>query len=484
MKVIDYGRPVDGGISGRSVLTLAATAFQGVARLVANVAIGRLGDPALLGMTQSAIASGNIGSLLFASSASAAASRNIAFERAKQERERAHAVAVHLSRRSVAASVVIGLLAASVQYFVTGDLVFAIAVLVLCVTSSAYALSRGLHLGAGEIGRLATWEIGIATAALIGTAALLLGGVRSIWVVAPIAVGHVAMAAFAWPRRSPKQLSRVDKRSIRTFVLLGTIGTLSSAGFIQLAIIWSNGLNGPAYAGQMTAALSMVGPATMVAGAISQVLFPTLAAHHGSQDTSGLAGRVDRSTAYVSVVMVAMLCAIMPLAQPLFDVIWGAEFGAAVVIFYALAAGMVLNAAAGPAVSSITSRSNSGMAFSAISSALGFAVGVSSWIVIGAFDPELAVPIGYLIGVSVIAAVPYVRAWRELKMRWWSRTARTMLGILAATGTSIALDAAGAPLYLRIATAVVLTAAWVFGNPAQVRQIIARLRPRTGRRPR
>ena len=88
------------------------------------------------------------------------------------------------------------------------------------------------------------------------------------------------------------------------FVLLGVVGTLASAGFLQLSNVLARAANSPHDAGLYAAALSLATPASLLSRSFSLVLFPSMSEAHGRDDQASLRAQTDLGTRALVLVMV------------------------------------------------------------------------------------------------------------------------------------------------------------------------------------
>lgn len=309
------------------------------------------------------------------------ASRSIASSNARHDPARAQQIARYLANRVLL--VAFALATGGIVYTVIAHrpdnevaLVSGLAVLSL----SLRAFTEGLHFGGGESRRLAVWSSGIATLSTIATIVLLLIGVRSIWVITPLVLLNLAFVVCSWPRRADRLTDPATKAEISGFIRLAVVGTLSSAGFTQLAVLLAASVNGLAYAGTYAAANTLTAPITMLASALGSVLFPALASAHASGNVDELRARLSRATSQLSTLILFVCIPALILAGPIVNFLWGASFADTAWILLFSVPAVALGAIASPAVSAITSESNRGMAVSAISSVSGAAIGVIVWV--------------------------------------------------------------------------------------------------------
>ncbi len=163
------------------------------------------------------------------------------------------------------------------------------------------AIARVLQHGGGALAQLG--------------AGLLQAGVTGL-IVAPIAAALAAVAALGWP--GPAQAARAQwlamARLHRSFPILNTPHAFLGALQDTVAVALIAGSLGPAAAGAWGLALRYLkAPATLVGGAVSQVLYPRLAPATGQAAGCTAAGR--------ALVLRTMLL-LAALAAPLVALLW------------------------------------------------------------------------------------------------------------------------------------------------------------------
>lgn len=457
----DEGGTAEG--TGRTgALSLLSTIFVGGSRLVTNVLLGRLGGAELLGLTQNLMSMASIAALFLPTSAGSAASRNVAFHMADSDAVTAREVAAFISMRAFHATLFVSAVVFVITLsFRSLGLGTALVALLLVLATCGHAVVRGLHYGTGQVPRLVRWEISASVLSLVAVGVMLFLGVRNAWVLAPFAGIMLVFIVMSWPIGAGRGLSRIIKRDIDRFMFLGVVGTLSSSGFLQSSVLVATAINGLAYAGHYAAALSLTTPVSLIAGATSLALFPAMAGDHGRRDTAAIRRRTRDVTSVLITMMVAVLGVLALLSDLVTSIIWGPEFAASAGILVLLLVAVVVTTVAIPSVNALTTESNRGMAMSAASSVLGFAVGIIVWVSLATAFPLWAVPVGYLTGAVVIAAVPYIIMWRRQSQRWAGQTILFATVIGTITAIVVVLSMVTAPWWVAVCCATAFLAIWM-----------------------
>src|SRR6202000_3252848 len=129
-----------------------------------------------------------------------------------------------------------------------------------------------------------------------------------------------------WPYAAHGRPTVPRRRELDVFVLLGAVGSLASAGFLQLSQIAAKVAGGNGSAGEYAAALSLATPASLLAGSLSLVLLPSLSAAWGRGDKAGFRAQTDQANRGLAVVMVAIFGSIAVCSPLIVDLIWGSRF--------------------------------------------------------------------------------------------------------------------------------------------------------------
>ena len=209
------------------------------------------------------------------------------------------------------------------------------------------AIARVVQHGGGALAQVA--------------AGLLQAGVTGL-IVAPIAAALAAVAALGWP--GPARAARAQWQAVarvhRSFPILNTPHAFLGALQDTLAVALVAGSLGPAAAGAWGLALRYLkAPATLVGGAVSQALYPRLAALDGVS-TSVAAGAVPigctaagralvlRTMALLALLATPLVAALWWLGPRLFAWAFGPEWAAAGELARALALYIGLHFVASP----------------------------------------------------------------------------------------------------------------------------------------
>ncbi len=470
----DYGHAATGSLGRKGALALVTRVAPGGATLLTNILIGRLGGSVLLGSTQTVMSAASLGALGYP--AGPAASRYLASLNAQERPELARAAARFLVHRVALVSLGLAAVGSGVAMLIGMDSpAVAVMIGVMLVAIAGRTFTEGLHFGGGEGARLAKWSVVVAAGSTCVAAILLLVGVRDVWVLAPLAGLNLLFFALSWPRRSGGRLPESLRREIRVFIVLSMLGSLTSTGFAQAAILVAGATQSLGFVGHYAAAMTLTTPIALAASALSAVLFPALAAAHGAAAKDVVAKRLRSTTSLMVSAMIAIYIPAVLVSDLAIGLVWGPGFEESEWIILFLLPAAVAGTLAVPAVSAVTAASNRGMALSATSSAIGALCGVAVWVIGTALGAEYTVPMGYAVGTVVIAAVPWVIAWRQNQLDWWPETMVALVGLILPLLIVVANRTFfGGGLWLSLGGAILLSGFWLVVRRRHISQLIRR----------
>ncbi|OFS15010.1 hypothetical protein HMPREF3099_02905 [Kytococcus sp. HMSC28H12] len=461
LRRVDIDRPETGGPRARTIYSTGSLAIQGIVRLAISVIVGRLAGPEALGQVMTGLSVASLLSLLWPSATGAAASRFVAAGQEIGDAEELRRVTGHLSRRTLVAS--LALAPAAVLYWALThhDLLGAAVLGLLTLGLGGYAYARGVHTGARQVRRLVILDLAGSLLGLAGTVALAATGVHSVAVLAPLAVAYLAITATSWPPArsgAPGNASEMDH-----FVRWSTLGTVASAGLMQMVmVVAAHKLDGPT-TGAFAAALNLISPAALLANSFALVLTPDIAAAFGRGDKRGAVETVRRSTEALVAVMVVIFGSAVLLAPWIVLILWGSAFHTASSIFALLSIGPLARAVAVPAVSSLSSRDRKGVEHAATSTIAGLVLALAIWWV-APLQGWMVVALGFSLAMVLTAAQNVVRAWRLDAHRWGATWVRLLLGVVAVGTATAVRDEQDWPLAMTLLVTAVMVGLWVVAH--------------------
>ncbi len=474
LRPLDVYAARDSSVGGRGLVSVVGLAAQGLIRFAVLLVIGRFAGPVTLGVVATAMASAALAILLWPTTSGQAASRFIARARGRRDPSELAAVLTHLNRRFVLAT---GLLAAIVvpvwvviESRADGAGVPGRATAVAggaCVAAylvglAGQAYTRGVHYGCGAVTRVVAWDVGTSLLGVAGVVALVAAGVRGLWLLAPVAGGLLVLAAGCWPWgvRAGSRPEPLLRRELDRFVLYGSLGTLASAGLVQLSLLAARQAGDAVGAGQYAAATALANPLTLLSGAMSLVLYPTMAEAFGRGDRAAVASQLDRGTRGLVALVAPLVAVIAVLSPQLVALIWGKAYGETARLLPVILAAVLASMVAVPCVNALTSdEAVNGIRAISLVSLIGLGVAVIGWLALVPRLGVFGVSLGYAAGALTIAGYAVIRQWITWRMPWSGPAGRVLaLGVGVVAVVTWVPAEAPAP---RVAAGGALAGAWV-----------------------
>lgn len=463
--------PSSTSIVHRGALGMAGVLFQGMSRFLTNLIIGRIGGPVVLGTVATALSTAQLLSLLWPSSTGSAASKFVARARGKEDFEEASAVAAHLGKRTLQATLILA--CAAIPTWMTldrGNLIGGLYVATLVVGYSGSSFTRGLAFGSSQVLRVTKWDVLTSSLGIAGVLVSLYFGARGLLLLMPLAAAALLFTAVCWPWGAHGRLPPALRREIDVFVALATAGTLTSAGFLQVSMIAARLAGGREGAGQYAAALALATPLSIVAGSLSLVLYPSMSEAYGRGDHAGFRRQTDQATRFLALVMVAVIGALVLCSRSVISLIWGTDYAEAGTLFPVLLAAILATTLGVPSVNSLTSKAQAGMLITTSASVLGLVVGVATWVLAAPHFGVVGVAIGYLTGAAITSGIAFASAWRQERQPWLGLVARIGTA-LAALGALFAIQRTRSlPLWLDPVIAAAFCVSWLLLSRTDARQ--------------
>lgn len=432
IRPVSLDMPTSHSMARRGAMSVLGVGWQGLVRFTTNALVGRVGGPAVLGVVGSAISVTQLSTLAWSTSAGAAASKFVARARGAEDQVEAAAVAAHLARRTVAISALLALCASGLWLVISrGDFRGAASVAALSGGYAAYAFSRGLLFGAGLVFRATFWDLVTGFLGLGGVLVSVYVGVRGVEVLLPLAFAYALYGVLNFPWSARGRPASGLRRELDLFVFLGVVGTLSSAGFLQVSMLVARATAGVVGAGQYAAAMTLATPASMLAGSLSLVLFPALAEAWGRGDARAFVLLTDGATRVLTFAMIAVFGVLVIAGDLIVGALWGSGFSGTADLLPILLFSVLVGTLSVPSVNSITTKSQRGMLISTVSSFSGSLVGAIVWLVLAPVLGAKGVALGYLVGSVIIAGVPVFIVWRRDAHRWGALGLKVLGGFAA-----------------------------------------------------
>lgn len=455
------------------MLSTVGVAAQGVLRLATTVLIASLASPAVVGVIGPVIAAASFLSLLWPTAAGNAASKYIARARGAQDWDEAAGIASFIGRRSLV--VALALAGIGLLWGLRADVVTGLCVAALVLGYSGYAFVRGVQFGGGQLARATAWDVLSAVLALIMLAVLLVVGVRGTALVLPLAGAYLLYTVAGWPRKSAHRLQPALRREVDHFVLLGVSLTVASSGFLQLTQVVAKEVDTEAKVGYYTAALALATPASLLAGALSLVLFPTMAEAWGRQDFVGFRRQTDRGMRLMVLVLTAVFGALVLLSGLLVGIFFKPRFAPATELLPVLLLATFATSLAVVPSNSLATRSRRGMALASGASVAGLVTGLLVWATTAEAGGVRAVAVGYLCGTVVLASIPTVAVLVLDRHRWHWLLARLAVAVAVLLVLRHVQDAADLARWTEVPLALAFIAGWFLLCHRDVRALLVPL---------
>lgn len=464
LRQITFDSPDSSSVSKRGMLTAVGTASQGGLRLFTSLAIGRHAGPVALGVVVSAMATAQLMTLLGPAAIGAAASNFIARARGKNTTSEAEWIASLLGRSTVIISLCIAALSIPLWWLVNDrHLTGAPFVILLLVAYSAYSFTRGAQFGAGLFRRVAAWDVASALVGIAGVAFLLLMDIDDLRLTLPLTFSYAAFALFGWPwhvRGIPRLPLLVE---IRSFVILGTIGTMASAGSMQLATLTARWIGGSVGAGQFAAALGIATPLSLVASSLGMALFPTMSEAIGRGDLIGVDRKTLYATGVISRVMVGVVGGLAISAPAVISLVWGEDFAESQRVLPALLAAVLASSLGVPIVNRTLASSSRGSKIATGASVVGLMVCSLFWLATSTALGVVGVAYGYALGSTAVVAIVIAASECRGRGPWRILWARVAIGATIAAILTFLTQTYLTNALVQIGLSAVFIAVWLIG---------------------
>lgn len=459
----------------KTALSLATIATSGLVRLVFSLLVGHVFGKSMLGHASVIVSATVFATLLCSPGLGQSVARQMATRglSAHDGAGRSLLVRATAAHHAICAVVAVGVgivapASTTVEHVLAAALTFAY---------GCYTYYKAVLYGVDYVRRYAVLELTWDALFLVALIAVVARGAHG-WVLAPMVLvyGGFSIGAHRVLLRrrrralvdspvtvssSPGPSGEADPagppawwRAIGVYALVITLGTASSAGFLQLSQVFAARAGGDHGAGLFAAALSLVTPANLLPRAISVVLFPAMARAAGRSDH----GQVRLHLTVGTDVLAAALLPAFALVGVLATAVLGVAYGRAYVDGGATFAIMVwatwVSVASVPAVNALSSDTSRAYLVPAGASVAGFAVGLVLWWVAGRSIEMVAW--GYLIGSVIQSAVPMIEAARRHRAPGIGFVLRVVA--VAAVGLAAALWVGPFTIGPKLVVAVVVTA--------------------------
>ena len=423
------GSPVFRSLAIGSSLSLIGVVAQAASRFGSNLIIGRVGGPASLGLIASALATAQLLCLCWPSALASAASR---FLRESASNVEHLEVTTHVGRRAGQSCLLLSG-AAGAWWLLSraaspiDAAMVALAGLAVC----SYTVGRGVQYGEGRVGRNAKLEVLLGLSSLTGVAILTAVGLRGLVLLLPMVMVYLAYAVVTWPTLRLSRASASVARRIDTYVALGTVGTLSSAGMAQAAVLMARHTAGVRGAGLFASASMLTTPVTLLLSALSLMALPMLAARRRVGEES-MVRLIDALSRGIAVTMIPLVGVLSIQTPTLTHLVWGAQFAGSSVLLTLLLFAVLAGALAMPSFTALMLCEGRVMRKAVASGVLAAGVGIAAWLIVVPVLGLVGVAIGYLLASVTTSWLGITMASRRFSLRWRGFAVRTIIALGAA----------------------------------------------------
>lgn len=413
----------------KTVLSLITIGVSGLVRLVFSVLVGRVFGTAALGHVNTIISIAMFATLVCSPGLGQAVARYLA----RTDSDGSTATGRSVLVLATAAHHVVCLVLAVVVAMVIPaerwqDRALALG---LTVGYGAYTYYKAVLYGVDRVERYAFLELSWDALFVLAMVALVVTRAH-FWILAPLVLVYAGFSIGAQVslirRLGAGRPGRPDagvRRAVLAFAAVTTVGTVSSAGFLQLSQVFALRAGGANGAGLFAAAMTLVTPAYLLPRAISVVLFPAMARAAGREDRETHRRQLVLGTQVLAAAMLPAFALVGMVATGLLTLIYGVKFADGGPTLTVMIWATWVSVACVPAVNALSSDTGRAYMVPAAASVAGFAVGLVLWLVVG--SSIQAVAWAYLVGSVLQSAVPVIESWRRYRAPGASLMIRLML---------------------------------------------------------
>lgn len=449
---------------GKSGLqSLVGVGGQGGARLLSTLMVGRAQGVVEVGHYAAANSTGQFLSILWPSSAGTYTSRYISATLGRNSENEAAAYARHFGRRSVVIGAFFGVIGAVWWEAMEGSVAESWAVLFLVLSLSVYGFSRGVLYGAGHFGRAAFWDLVSSALSLVGFFVMLAIGYRGALLVLPYASSLLIYACVNWPRTPRIRLSKLQRQEADRFVLVSSLGSVFSAGFLQACMVLARNVDSPERAGLFAAGMALATPLSLVSLSISNATLPALSAALGRGDTDAARVVVDQTLRIISRIGIAFVLLLTANASTIVTVVWGSRFNNSAQILVILVVAVLVNIIGVPSANTMNAMSLRLARLATVYCVAAATCGAVVWALLVPGMGVVGIAWGYLVGVSILVVLMTATTWRIQKQPWGGLSVQisSALGVLVALAI---FPLSSLPGWASAGIGAALTTTWLFAT--------------------
>ncbi|MFG1775886.1 lipopolysaccharide biosynthesis protein [Micromonospora sp. NPDC049048] len=405
-------------------LSMLALVAVGGTRLVHGSLTSHDTDRGTYGLVGIMLAASLVASLLLPGGLSSGLAKFVAFHRGAGDPAAAWAVHRFLSRQALVASVVLGAgTAFLVQRLYDLGPWDTAALGLLTVTYSLYTTDKSAMYGHGLVAQYARIELGTSLLAVVATVAVVVTGQTGY--LLPLCLGYGLFVLLS--RRRLRLHRRADgapaggrfpRREVVMYVVLGSVGTLASAGFLQGTQMLAGQFAEPAEVAYLVAAVALIAPLYFLPRALALALFPAMASAHGAGDAGAVRRQVDGATRALAVTMIPVFLLGLLLAPVVLVLFGGGPYAEGAPVLRLMLCASFFGILQVPSVNALASGPPGHARIPVASAVLGCLVGLALvWLTARPMGAT-GVALGYLVGTAVTATIPVVVVTRFHRLAW------------------------------------------------------------------
>lgn len=410
-------------LARNTALSGVAIALLGGSRLLFNVVTGRRFGPVTLGQVTLAINTAMFVTLAVSGGWQASTARHVA----QSLGARKPGEAAWIYRRSLLHNTAGGLVVAAgcwAWLFRAGDGLSTLDTALaagIALSYNAYQHLKASMYGFGQAGGYLKIEVVSSATLVIGV--IIVAMLREpAGLLVPVVVAYVVFAGWSLitlraGAEHPVAPPAAEWRAIKEFTVLATLGTIFSAGFLNLSPAFVRHADSSEGLGLYSAALALVLPIYFLPRALSLALFPSISYRFGQERLDEVQAQLQQAGRGVAVMLLLPCALAASLAAPVMSLIFGAQYRQGGQLLAILMLATYLSVAQIPFVTALSGTERRWYRIPVVASALGFGIGLASWTLLGERHGAAGIAWGYLAGSIPQAVIPIAFAARVFKIR-------------------------------------------------------------------
>ncbi|MHB8510995.1 MAG: lipid II flippase MurJ [Actinomycetota bacterium] len=448
-------------VARNTALSLVAIFVLGASRFIYNIIVGRRFGAVVLGQVTLATNAALFASLLISGGWQASTARYVAQALGRGSPAQANAIYRRTLYHNTAGGVVVGALLAIALSKIPGinlssrDVMLSAAIL---FTYNAYQHLKAAMYGFARVKEYLGFETIASLAMLAGLVIVAIAHSRGS-VLLPISIGYALFCVLALVKLGLPHSEPLDPelwKEMRSFTLLAVIGTIASAGFLNLSPVFAGHYDTRVALGHFGAAITLVIPVYYFPRALSLALYPSIAFRHGQNRRDSVRSQLDTSGHALMVLLCPPTAIAAVLAGPILHLLFGASYQSGADILSLMMAATYLSVIQVPYVTTLSGTEKRWYKVPVLASVGGFALGVALWVILGRRYGATGIAWGYLIGSVPQCAIPVWFAGRAFDVSVLSVAVRSALVWLLVGASRLVLGQSPTLAKASTAAAVVL----------------------------